>query len=127
MEETASSESSRQNNSICCYWHCSAFYGSTRTYSPVFEIHGYEGLSDKLHAAQKAGDIAKMVSMITDDILDHYMVAATWDTLAATMVERYQGIAPNLRVMSYTAYSQYREDPAVFDRWADVARAMSNP
>lgn len=30
-----------------------AFYGSTRTYSPIFELHGFEGLSEQLHARQR--------------------------------------------------------------------------
>jgi len=102
-----------------------AFYGSTRTYSPVFEIHGFDGLSDQLHAAQRAGDMAGMVGLITDDILDHYIVSATWSELGPTLLERYRDVAPNLSVMSYTAYSQYRKDPDVFDKWADVSKSMA--
>ncbi len=102
-----------------------AFYGSTRTYSPVFEIHGFDGLSDRLHAAQREGDMAGMVAMITDDILDHYIVSATWNDLGPALVKRYADVAPDVKVMSYTAYNQYRADPGVFDKWADVAKAMA--
>ena len=101
-----------------------AFYGSTRTYSPVFEQHGFEGLSDKLHAAQREGDIAGMGKLITDDVLDHYIVSATWADLGPVLKARYEGIAPTVRVMSYTAMNQYKSDPDIFDRWADVASAM---
>jgi probable F420-dependent oxidoreductase len=102
-----------------------AFYGSTRTYSPVFEEHGFEGLSDKLHAAQREGDIAGMGKLITDDVLDHYSVTATWDELGPALKARYEDLGPNVRVMSYTASSQFKSDPDIFDRWAEVAAAMA--
>jgi alkanesulfonate monooxygenase SsuD/methylene tetrahydromethanopterin reductase-like flavin-dependent oxidoreductase (luciferase family) len=60
-----------------------AFYGSTRTYAPVFEVHGFDGLSERLHDAQRAGDMAAMASLVTDDVLDHYIVSSTWDRLGA--------------------------------------------
>ena len=101
-----------------------AFYGSTRTYSPVFEVHGYDGLSDRLNAAQREGDMAAMGAMITDDVLDHYIVSSTWDDLAEALLARYGSIAPNVRVMSYTAMNQMKADPGVVDRWSDVAAAM---
>jgi probable F420-dependent oxidoreductase len=101
-----------------------AFYGSTRTYSPVFEIHGFDGLSERLHEAQRAGDMAAMASLVTDDVLDHYIVSATWGDLAGVLVDRYAAIAPKVRVMSYTAMNQMKADPGVVDRWSDVAAAM---
>lgn len=102
-----------------------AFYGSTRTYSPVFETHGFDGLSDQLHAKQKEGDMAGMVGLITDDILDHYVVSGTWSTLGAALVDRYRDVAPDVRLMTYTASSQLRSHPDVLDRWADVARDVA--
>lgn len=101
-----------------------AFYGSTRTYSPVFEHHGYEGLSDRLHEHQRAGDVAGMTALVTDDILDHYVVSAGWDELADALVERYRDLAPTVRLMSYTAITQYARDPAVLDRWGTVAERV---
>ena len=97
------------------------FYGSTRTYSPVFEHHGYDGLSDRLHARQREGDVQGMTALVTDDILDHYVVTAGWDELADALVERYGALAPSVRLMSYTAISQYARDPSVLDHWGAVA------
>jgi probable F420-dependent oxidoreductase len=101
-----------------------AFYGSTRTYSPVFEHHGYDGLSDRLHERQREGDIAGMAALIPDEILDHYIVTAAWDDLADALVERYHGLAPTIRLMSYTAISQYANDPDVLARWGAVAHRV---
>jgi probable F420-dependent oxidoreductase len=100
-----------------------AFYGSTRTYSPVFEQHGFHGLSDELHACQKKGDFAGMIGLVTDEVLDHYIVTASWNDLGSALVERYRDLAPNVRVMSYTAPSQW-DDPAARERWSHVAAAM---
>ena len=97
------------------------FYGSTRTYAPVFEHHGFDGLSDRLHECQRTGDMAGMTALVTDDILDHYIVSAHWDDLADALVERYGDLAPTVRLMTYTAITQYARDPEVLDRWGAVA------
>jgi len=102
-----------------------AFYGSTRTYSPVFETHGFDGLSDQLHAKQREGDLAGMVGLITDDILDHYTVSGSWSTLGTNLVDRYRDVAPTTRLMTYTASSQLRKHPDILDRWAQVARDVA--
>ena len=101
-----------------------AFYGSTRTYSPVFEHHGYGGLSDALHERQREGDIQGMAALITDEILQHYYVEAGWDELADALVERYADLAPSVRLMSYTAINQYQKNPDVLDRWGEVANRV---
>ena len=96
------------------------FYGSTRSYRGVFEVHGWDGVADQLHAHQRAGDLAAMAATVTDDMLDAYCVTATWDELPAALVDRYGGAAD--RLIMYYAGSAWREDPAVLERWADVAR-----
>jgi len=101
-----------------------AFYGSTPTYSPVFEIHGFDGLAEHLHQLQREGDIAAMTAAVTDEVLDHYIVSATWEDLGPALVARYGHVAPNTRIMTYTASHQLATDPGVLDRWADVAAAV---
>ncbi|MFA9563743.1 MAG: TIGR03617 family F420-dependent LLM class oxidoreductase [Acidimicrobiales bacterium] len=101
-----------------------AFYGSTRTYSPIFEIHGFDGLSEQLHARQREGDFAGMAALVSDDILDHYIVSGTWSELGPKLVDRYRDVAPNVRVMTYTASHQYQSDPDIYERWSEVATAM---
>ena len=100
-----------------------AFYGSTRTYSPVFEHHGYDGLSNELHDLQKRGDIPGMKALITDDVLAHYTVTSGWNDLAGKLVDRYQDLAPNVRVTSYTAADNW-SDPAWREKWSQVTKAM---
>jgi probable F420-dependent oxidoreductase len=101
-----------------------AFYGSTRTYHGVFDLHGWEGTADRLHELQRVGDLAGMAATITDEMLDVYTVTATWDDLADVLVERYRGIAD--RLIMYGATADWGRDAATLERWRDVSQAFAN-
>ena len=61
-----------------------AFYGSTPTYRPVFEAHGWEGLQEKLHGLMARGDFAAMAAAIDDEVLAEFAVLAdSWDDACA--------------------------------------------
>ena len=100
-----------------------AFYGSTRTYSAVFEHHGFTGLSEELHERQKRGDIPGMLELVSDDVMAPYTVTASWNELGPKLVERYRELAPKVRVTSYTAAENF-SDPVAREKWAQVAAAM---
>ncbi len=100
-----------------------AFYGSTRTYSGVFDIHGWEGTSDRLHALQRDGDLPGMAKTITDDMLDVYAVTATWDTLADVLVEKYARVAD--RVVMYDATGGWSYGAGSLDRWRAVTASVA--
>ncbi len=97
-----------------------SFYGSTRNYAHVFDQLGYEGTSAKLNERLKAGDTAGMADLITDEMLEHYAVTATWDELSTRLVDRYEGVAA--RVIMYFAERMAHRDPSAWDRWGEVAR-----
>ena len=61
-----------------------AFYGSTKNYAFQFDDLGFDGTSARLNERLKAGDIAGMAELITDDMLDHFAVVCRWDELADT-------------------------------------------
>jgi probable F420-dependent oxidoreductase len=96
-----------------------AFYGSTRTYSQVFEVHGWHGVAERLHELQRAGDVAGMAAQITDEMLEVYAIESSWDDLAERLVARYDGVGD--RLVMYFAGRAWRDDPGVFERWASVA------
>jgi probable F420-dependent oxidoreductase len=100
-----------------------AFYGSTRTYASIFELHGWPGTSERLHDLQKQGALEDMAATITDDMLDVYTVTASWDGLADAIVERCAGVAD--RVICYFATTSWRDDPRSIDRWREVAGAVA--
>ena len=95
-----------------------SFYGSTRTYRHVFEVHGWGDATPQLHAAMARRDLDAMAALITDEMLDAYAVTAPWDGVAAAFIERYGGIAD--RVFPYDA-GRDLESPTRRERWAAIA------
>jgi probable F420-dependent oxidoreductase len=100
-----------------------AFYGSTRTYAKVFELHGWPGTSERLHELQAKGDVAGMAATVTDEMLAVLALESSWDDLADGIVDRYAGIAD--RVVCYFATASWERHPPTRDRWAEVARAVT--
>jgi probable F420-dependent oxidoreductase len=101
-----------------------AFYGSTRNYAFQFDDLGFDGTSARINERLKAGDVAGMAALITDEMLDHYAVIARWDELADALLARYRGVAS--RVVMYLAEASIRSDPAALGRWGEVARAVTS-
>jgi probable F420-dependent oxidoreductase len=101
-----------------------AFYGSTRTYAKVFELHGWPGTAERLHELQARGDTAGMAATVTDEMLAVYALEATWDTLADAIVERYRGHAD--RVICYFATASWERHAEIRSRWAEVAAAVTH-
>ena len=100
-----------------------AFYGSTKNYAFQFDDLGFDGTSALLNQHLKAGDLDAMAATITDDMLEHFAVVATWDELADRLVERYRGLAT--RLVMYTAEASITRDPSAVKRWGEVARAVT--
>jgi len=98
------------------------FYGSTRNYAFQFEDLGFEGVSAQLNTALKAGDLAAMADIITDDMLEHFALVADWDDMADRLIERYQGTAS--RVVMYLGEEQMMSDPNHLAKWGEIAAAV---
>jgi probable F420-dependent oxidoreductase len=86
-----------------------AFYGSTRTYQPVLECHGWGDLTARLHRKSIEGDWKGMADLITDEMLDTYAVTAPYDRLQAAMEARYAGLLD--RTALYQPYPPRQDDP----------------
>jgi probable F420-dependent oxidoreductase len=86
-----------------------AFYGSTRTYQPVLECHGWGALTAQLHRKSVEGDWKGMADLVTDEMLDAYAVTATYDQLHAKILERYDGLLD--RTALYQPYQPKQDDP----------------
>jgi probable F420-dependent oxidoreductase len=96
-----------------------AFYGSTRTYARIFELHGWPGTSERLHELQARGDIPGMAATITDEMLGELTVTSDWAGLGDVILDRYGGLAD--RVVCYFATATWARDPADLARWAPIA------
>jgi probable F420-dependent oxidoreductase len=73
-----------------------AFYGSTRSYFPVWEAHGLEDLGLKLHEMSKRGEWNKMAAEIPDDVARLFCAAGTHDTIVAEIEQRFGGVSDAL-------------------------------
>jgi len=83
---------------------------------------GFEGTTAKIRERQKAGDFAGMASVISDDLLDHFVVRGTWDELAARIVARLEGVATSAII--YSAGMAWMQDAGALTQWGEVARAV---
>ena len=66
-----------------------AFYGSTPAYKVVLDAHGWGELQPELNRLSKTGDWATMASMITDEIVDTFVVSGTPEQIAPRLHERF--------------------------------------
>jgi probable F420-dependent oxidoreductase len=73
-----------------------AFYASTRTYHPVFELHGWGAMAHKLHELSVAQRWDEMPGHITDEMLDSIAIVGTFDTLAGRIKRRYGGFSTRI-------------------------------
>ncbi len=79
-----------------------AFYASTRTYKVVLDAHGFGDVSQRLNDKAAKGDWAGMANEITDEMLDVYAVAGTFDEIGEKVKARYDGLLD--RVAFYMPY-----------------------
>jgi probable F420-dependent oxidoreductase len=100
-----------------------AFYGATRNYAFQFDDIGFPGTSAALNERLKAGDHAGMAAIITDEMLARFAVVAPWDELAGALVDRYGDLAT--RLVAYLVEPSVQADPGAWDRWGEVARAIT--
>jgi len=87
----------------------SALYNAGRTYETVLTAHGWQDLTAKLHRKSVEGDWKGMADLITDEMLDTYAVTATYDSLHAKILERYEGLLD--RTGLYQPYQPDLNDP----------------
>ncbi len=82
-----------------------AFYGTTPSYWPVFELHGYGDLGRELNAMSKAGKWAELASRVPDDLVHLFAAVGTHKEIAGKIAERFGGLsdAINLRADSSSA------------------------
>lgn len=76
-----------------------AFYASTPTYHPVFELHGWKDQAEQLSHLASRGRWDEMPGVVTDAMLETFAEEGDWPDLAAKVRRRYAGLLN--RVMYY--------------------------
>ena len=99
-----------------------AFYGSTPNYAFQFDDLGFEGTTGRIRERMKAGDLAGLGELVTDEMLEVYAVTAPWDEMADRLLDRYRGTAS--RVVMYLGEREMRRDDRALGQWGEIARAV---
>ena len=84
------------------------FYGSTRTYQRVLDVHGWGGLTKDLHEFSVQDRWDDMPDLITDEMLEAFAVIGSTEDCARGVLQRFG-----------SACSTVSLDPS--DPWADDA------
>lgn len=65
------------------------FYGSTRTYRTIFEVHGWGDVCETLHDLSTEGRWDELGEHVSDEMVDAFSVEADWPDLRDAIEERY--------------------------------------
>ena len=90
-----------------------AFYGSTRTYEPVFAAHGQEELGRQLHEMSVTNRWADMPGTVPVDVVREFVTAGTWDSMPGEIERR-------LWYASRVSIDAGAESPADEERLAEL-------
>ena len=96
-----------------------SFYASTRTYKVVLDTHGWGDVAQRLNDKAAKGEWSAMAKEITDEMLDVYTVAGTFDEIADKVTERYDGLLD--RVAFYMPYRAGTDDA----EWRKLAKRFN--
>jgi probable F420-dependent oxidoreductase len=97
-----------------------AFYGSTPSYYPVLELHGWGDLGPALNALSRsdARDRWKqMGDLIDDEMVEAFAIVAEPDRLGPAIAERYGDV-----VDRFNFYAPYEHDPQL---WTPAIQYLS--
>jgi probable F420-dependent oxidoreductase len=95
-----------------------AFYGSTPSYAPVMDLHGWSDVREKLSrlAVRKRWD--DMSALITDDMVAEFAIICSWSELPKKIREKYEGVLD--RVTLYRPFDPTQDQ----ERWAEICAAF---
>lgn len=70
-----------------------AFYGSTRTYMPILELHGLADLGPRLHELSVQGRWDEMAAHVSDDVVRIFAACGTYGEIVPAIEARFGGVA----------------------------------
>ena len=70
-----------------------AFYGSTRTYTVVWEQHGWGETGRQLHQLSVTNGWDRMPGLITDEMVHTFAAVGTYEQIGDKILERFGGFA----------------------------------
>jgi probable F420-dependent oxidoreductase len=95
-----------------------AFYASTPSYRSVMALHGWEAQAEQLSMLAARGGWGEIGAVITDEMLNEFVVEGTWDDIGGKVRAKYVGLADRLAL--YLPFSRSEVDA----NWVKVVRAI---
>jgi probable F420-dependent oxidoreductase len=95
-----------------------AFYASTPAYRQVLQVEGLDGVHEELRARSRAGQWGRMPELITDEMLERFVMLDEPAALGQQIRERYDGILT--QVALYRGGDRFMSDAD----WVTLAGAM---
>ncbi len=97
-----------------------SFYMSTPAYRTVLDVHGWGSIGEQLSKLARSGDWNEMPKLLTDEMMDAFMITGKWSELPQIVKARYQ--AENLidRINYYIPYVPDEDD----EGWAATISAF---
>lgn len=83
------------------------FYATTRTYTPVLALHGFEEIVSKLRRAYQERDMDKLASLVSDEMADTFALYGSADEVKEK-ADKFDGVVDELVLGG----PWYRVDPA---------------
>ncbi|HLF69640.1 MAG TPA: TIGR03617 family F420-dependent LLM class oxidoreductase [Actinomycetota bacterium] len=71
------------------------FYATTRTYTPVLALHGFDEVVPDLRAAFAEKDMARLAALVSDDMADTFAIYGTPDEVIEK-ARRFEGVVGEL-------------------------------
>ena len=97
-----------------------AFYASTPSYRAVLDLHGWGAIGEQLSALAARGLWAEMPKLISNEMLETFVLIGTRDDIGDKLHQKYDGLLD--RVGLYRPYVTGIED----EHWKKLARQMNN-
>jgi probable F420-dependent oxidoreductase len=95
------------------------FYGSTKVYQRVFEVHGWSELTGTLRSLAARGDVDALAAAIPDEVLETFaVIGSSWDEVAREIHRRYEGVLDRVGVYAL-------RDAVSLDDAPEIARAFA--
>jgi probable F420-dependent oxidoreductase len=88
-----------------------AYYGSTRTYHDVFEVHGWKGIGEELHELSTEKRWDEMPALVTDEMLEAFCIEAPPEEIADEVRRRYGDLVDRVKLSI---------DFDAGDEWTDI-------
>ncbi len=100
-----------------------SFYGSTRSYHEVFEIHGWRDLGEQLHELSLRGQWDEMQRIIPEEVLRGFAQTSTYDKLP-DFVREHREYASRI---GFGMPTRTAEERARFDHILKEIQAIETP